>query len=126
MSGGRKLPHTREKAIAALLECDTVEAAAARARVGQRTLQLWLRDGAEFRQQYRAARARLLDGALLRLQRGAQAAAETLVKRVRTRDAGPAIRAACAVLDQVTRLGGLLDLEARLAEVERRLDEEKR
>jgi hypothetical protein len=30
------------------------------------------------------------------------------------------------VLDQVTRLGGLLDLEARLAEVERRLDEEKR
>ena len=46
-----------------LLGSRTVEEAAQKSKVGERTLRIWLRDDCEFRAEFRAAQSELMEGA---------------------------------------------------------------
>jgi hypothetical protein len=65
---GDKLTGRQAAALAALLAEPTVQAAAVKAGIGERTLQRWLRDPG-FISEFRAARRQLVEGAVARLQR---------------------------------------------------------
>src|SRR5207302_1423661 len=65
---GEKLTGRQAAALAALLSEPTVQAAAARAGVGERTLLRWLKDPG-FRREYRAARSAAVEHAAGALQR---------------------------------------------------------
>src|SRR5947208_3667217 len=96
---GQKLSRKREQAIAALLAAPTVKKAAARAGVSERTLQLWLADP-DFREAFRAARRRVLEGAVANLQHASRAAVATLRRNLRCGAAAVEVRAAVAILEQ--------------------------
>jgi hypothetical protein len=119
MPGGRRSDAARERAVLALLNRPTVEQAAAEAGVSERTLRRWLREDAEFRAAYAEARSAAVDDALRQLQRGAGIAVRALVRHAKDTDAGISIRAAQALLDQLGRLSERVELEARVAELER-------
>ena len=111
----------REFAIAALSAGDSQADAARRAGVNARTIQRWLDDDA-FVAAVREARAAALDSALGRLHSLSLKAATTLGLLLSPRSQ-PSIRlaAARAVLEASLRLRESLDFEARLADVEAKL-----
>jgi hypothetical protein len=108
MAGGSKAGK-REVAIASLLTEPTLEAAAAKAGIGCRTLKLWLAQPA-FADAYRRARRQVLDAAVGRMQAAAGEAVDTLlaVARGGAKDADR-VRAAVALLDHAGR--GLSDAD---------------
>ena len=117
MSGhGEKLSRRQELAIAALLTQPTVEAAAAAAGVSSRTLHGWLKE-LPFLRAYRAARRRILEGAIGRLQQAADQAVQALVAALQADRAADRIRAASILLEQ--GLAGLQrwDLEEELRQL---------
>jgi hypothetical protein len=103
MAGHGEKTRKQETAIAALLTETTVEAAAAKAGVGYRTLKGWLAEPA-FRTAYRQARRELVEGAVGRLQAATGQAVDTLlaVARDGAKD-GDRVRAAVALLDHAFR-----------------------
>src|SRR5262249_54032544 len=107
---GDKRGRKQEEAIAALLECRTVEEAAQAARVSPSTLKRWLQLP-DFRAAYRQARRGLVEGAVGRLQAAAGQAVDTLpaVATDGKKD-GDRGRAAVALLDHAFR--GLTDADA--------------
>jgi DNA-binding transcriptional MerR regulator len=113
-NGGRA-----QKALAALLGEPTLARAARTAGVSERTLRYWLRKPA-FLRAYRQARRQVLEAAVGQLQRAAGRAVRTLVKALATEKASDRIRAALGILDRGLRGAELLDMEERLAELERR------
>jgi hypothetical protein len=72
---GDKRDRLRDQAIAALLTCSSIRAAADECGVNESTLRRWLREPA-FGAAYRAASASVLDGAIGRLQAGLVEASE--------------------------------------------------
>src|SRR5437870_1661431 len=66
--GRSKLPGQMERAIAALLTCRTHQEAARQAGIGERTLQRWLAEEPQFIAVLRAARRRLVETTIGRLQ----------------------------------------------------------
>src|SRR5262245_28550089 len=109
MGGRTKLDGKQEAVIAALLTEPTHAAAAAATGVGEATLQRWLRRPA-FRDAYRAARRRLLEAALARLQQSAGRAVEALERNLTCGQPAHEIRAAFGILDQAVKAQELLDL----------------
>jgi hypothetical protein len=114
---GAKLPRKREVAIAALLSHPTVEAAAAAARVSERTLRLWLRDP-EFIAEYRTARRTVLEAATGRLQQAAGQAVDALLRNLTCGRPAAEIRAAATILQLAHQAVELVELEQRVAELE--------
>lgn len=112
-----------EAFVAAMLEEPTIEAAAKRAGIGRRTGQKWLQDP-DVRKLYDETRRQLLDHTLVGLQRisgrAVSALDEGLGSGNRTADR---IRAANVALTHLLRLRELVDLEERLAVLERRMAE---
>ena len=100
---GEKLSRKQEQAVAALLEESTLTAAAARVKVGERTLRNWLREPG-FHAAYRRARRELVESAIGRLQAAAGLAVDTLlaVAKGGAKD-GDRVRAAVALLDHAFR-----------------------
>jgi hypothetical protein len=100
---GEKLSRKQEQAIAALLEESSIQAAAVRARVGERTLRNWLQLPA-FGAAYRRARRNLVEGAIGRIQAATGQAVDTLlaVARDGAKDSDR-VRAAVALLDHAFR-----------------------
>lgn len=120
MSGhGEKLTRTAEAAIAALLTEPTVEAAAAKAGIAAATLRRWLQRP-EFLAAYRAARRRVVESAIARLQAAAEKAVAALERNLTGRRASNQIRAAVAILDRAVRGVELLDLAERVEALEGR------
>jgi hypothetical protein len=113
---GEKLSRKQEQAIVALLEEATIQAAAVRAHMGERTLRNWLKQSA-FRAAYRKARRELVEGAIGRIQAATGQAVETLltVAKGGVKDADR-VRAAVALLDHAFR--ALTDADALHAERE--------
>jgi hypothetical protein len=109
MPGGKKPPHKREQAIAALIACGSVEKAAAQCGVSERTLRNWLAEP-EFRSAYRQERRKLLDNAVLILQTASVQSVATLVKHMQGPKPESAVRAAQIILDQCFRGTEALDL----------------
>jgi DNA-binding transcriptional MerR regulator len=122
MPGGRKLPHKREQALAALIESGSVEEAAAKCDVSERTLRTWLKEPA-FKDEYRQARRRLLDDAVLALQQASRKAVEALVSQLDAAKPSDVIRAAAAILDRAFRGAEVLELAESLEDLQRQLDD---
>jgi hypothetical protein len=81
MPGSQRLTRTQEKAIAALLAERTIQDAAARAKVSERTLTYWLKLPA-FAAEYRHARQRVVEHAVGKLQAASSLAVDALVKNL--------------------------------------------
>src|ERR1017187_8911374 len=76
---GAKFGHKMEQAIAALLTCRSVEAAARTVGIGVNTLSRWMKEQ-EFQTAYREARRMAFSHSIDRLQDAAGAAATTVLK----------------------------------------------
>lgn len=106
-----------------MLECDSVAAAARKARIGYATLKRWLRDDAEFRAAYRKARHDLFDESVRVLQRAATDTSKRLVAL--TKSAVPQVAlGAIKLLREEARAGQeVIDLGDRIDALERAKEE---
>ncbi len=120
MSGhGEKLSRKQELAIAALLQCPTLAAAAKQAGIGEATLWRWLQRS-EFEAAYRVARYASVEHAITQLQQGTGQAVDTLRTIMGDGEAPPSSRVAAAktVLDLALKLRETEGLEERLTTLE--------
>jgi cell division inhibitor SulA len=115
---GEGLTGRRLRALEALLSCPTIKAAAKAARVGERTLRGWLKEPA-FLATYRAARRQLVEAALAQMQRATGKAVKTLVACLKAPKEGDRVKAALGILDRAVKAVELIDLEERVAGLER-------
>lgn len=122
---GEKLTRKQEQAVAALLEHTSLARAGAAVGVSEKTLRRWLKEP-RFREAFGEARRRLLDDAVRALQRGAAAAVAALLRELGAAKSADVIRAAVAVLDRAFAGTQLMDLEERLAALERLMKERQR
>jgi hypothetical protein len=114
---GERRSRLQEGAIAALLSAPTQAEAAQQAGVSQRTLRGWLRRP-DFLAAYRAARRRVLEDALSRLQAATGQATDTLVRALTCGQTGTEIKAALGILDHAVKAAEWFDLDERLTAVE--------
>jgi hypothetical protein len=108
-----------EAAISALLCSGTLSEAAATAGISEKTLRSWMKDSA-FSAAYRAARGEILERTVGRLLRASVRAVATLEAALDADRVGDRIRAAAAILDRAASGLELLDLVARVEELERK------
>jgi hypothetical protein len=101
---GAKLERRQHAAIAALLAESTVGKAAARAKVGERTLRRWMTESPAFRAGYAAARSAALDGAVKQLQVASTQAVRVLQRIARNKLAQDAARVSAARAINTTAL----------------------
>lgn len=114
---GQKLARKQESAIAFLLSEPTIEQAAEKVGISKHTLKIWLARP-DFSSAYSAARRQVLSDAVTKLQKAASQAVDTLVRNLTCGIAAPEIRAAEIVLEQANKGVELLDLAARIEELE--------
>ena len=109
----------QQRAILALLSTKNVAEAAARAKVGKRTLWRWLGDPM-FRASLAGAEADMLDAATRRLLQLQEGAIETVQAIMQDGEANASVRlrAAQAVLDYLLKLRELRNVEQRLTALE--------
>jgi hypothetical protein len=113
MPGGEKLTRKRELALAALLSEASIQAAAAKVGVTERTLRSWLAQpafAAAFKDRCRA----VLDTATSALRGATEGAVECLRRNLTCGKAAAEIRAAVGILDHALKTVELLDLMKRL------------
>jgi hypothetical protein len=122
---GEKLTRRQEAAIVALLTTGTVEAAAKKAGLAYSTLRAWLQRP-DFREAYREARRRLLDDAVLVLQKLATSAVLSLGEQLKADKPTVCIQAATVILDRAFRGTELCDLIAEVENLKRAVEEMKR
>jgi transposase-like protein len=115
---GEKLSRKQEQSIGALLTEPTISAAAAAVGIGEATLRRWMKLD-DFTTEYRAARRQVVEQATARLQQASSGAVDTLVKSLEADSESVQLRAAIAILADATNAVELLDLEERLAALER-------
>lgn len=113
----------REEAIAALLACSTIEAAAKAVGISEPTLLRWLKEE-EFSAAYRAARRQSVNVAVTRLQQASSSAVETLVSIMQDAEKPGSVRlsAARSVLEFAIKAGEMQELEERMQELEATLE----
>ena len=121
-----RLTSKQEKAIPALLEHPTLDAAAKAAGVTAATLRRWMKQEA-FTEALRAARLRILDVATIKLRQATDAAVDTLKRNLTCGSPGAEIRAAQVILDTAYKSAELEEMEERIAALEDLLaDKEER
>jgi len=121
---GEKQSRKRDLAISALLECSTIPEAAQKVGIGTRTLRRWLTDET-FLREFRAAKRRVVDAAIGRLQQ-ASAEAVSVLKAVMLDPNSPAmarLSAARIILEMSVKAIELEDIEARLSTLEKAIGE---
>jgi hypothetical protein len=124
---GAKFGRKQEEAIAALLTHRTVEEAATAIKVATKTLLRW-KQVPDFAAAYRQARRDAFRQCIARLQYGSTAAASTLLK-IRVDVNAPAscrLRAADSVIAHTLKAIELEDIEARVAALERSMQDSKK
>jgi hypothetical protein len=124
--GRKKLGRKMEAAVAALLAEPSHRAAAARAGVAESTLHRWLRDEPGFAAAYRAARRAVVEHAVAQLQALTGDAVARLRANLTCGTPHAEIRAAVAILGHALRGVEVLDVLARVQELERRDAEQER
>jgi hypothetical protein len=119
---GSKLGRRRERAIQALLECDSQKEAARNVGIGEVTLWRWMQEP-EFNQAFREAKRRVLDEALITLQKATGKAISALVSILddQEKPASARVTAARTILETAVKTIQFEDLEARVHELEQRL-----
>ncbi|HEY7336056.1 MAG TPA: hypothetical protein VH639_14300 [Bryobacteraceae bacterium] len=124
---GSKFGRKKEEAIAALLTQRNVEEAARAIGVAPKTLLRWMKDS-EFDADYRQAKRAAYAQSIARLHQMSSAAASTLGK-IMVDSSAPAstrVRAAESILSHTAKAIEIEDLEARVSELERAAEEQKR
>jgi transposase-like protein len=124
---GTKFGRKKEEAIAALLTQRNIEEAAKTVGIAPNTLLSWLKIP-EFQAAYREARRAAFGQAVARLQQGTSAAATTLLKTLVDpgTPASVKVRAAEAIFNQAGKAFEIEDIEARVSELERAAEAQKR
>ena len=124
---GGKFGRKKEEAIAALLTQRNIEDAAKHIDISANTLLRWLKVP-EFAAAYREARRAAYGQCIARLQQASSAAATTLLKIMLDSNAPAScrIRAADSVLSHATKSIEIEDIEARVSELERAAEAQKR
>jgi hypothetical protein len=117
MPGGQRLTRTQEKAIAALLAEATIQNAALRAKVSERTLKYWLKQPA-FAAEYRLARQRVVEQAIGILQQASIQAVATLVRNLNCGRHAVEVSAANSLLERSTAAIETFDILTRLEALE--------
>ena len=117
---GERLSRKQELAIAALLGQPTIEEAAQTVGVNEKTLRTWLKLPT-FHAEFRAARRRIVEGAITRLQQLTLGAVLALHRNLTSGNPAVEIRAAHIILDQSTKAIELDDVLQRIDELEARL-----
>jgi hypothetical protein len=122
----QKLSAKQERALVALLDCGEIKQAAETAGVTKVTLWRWLQ-APDFQSRYRAARRQLVETAIAQLQSDCTIAARVLreVAEDRQAPASSRVAAARAIIEQSVSAVQLTDLQERLEEVERLLQEQE-
>ncbi len=123
---GQKLTPKQELALVALLDCGEIKEAAKTAGVAEVTLWRWLQLSG-FQSRYRAARRQLVETAIAQLQSDCTTAARVLREVAEDKEAPASSRvaAARAIIEQSVSAVQLTDLQERLEEVERLLQEQE-
>jgi hypothetical protein len=123
---GRNLKAKQEEAILALLTTTNVEQAARAAKIGPRTLYRWQQDP-EFDKAYRKACRDAFGQGTARLQQASGAAVSTMLKIMLDQNvsASTKLRAADLVRTHGAKAIEIEDVEARVAELERAMAEQK-
>jgi hypothetical protein len=114
----------REAAILGLLTEPTLLKAAESAGIGEKTLRRWLKEPG-FQAEYRAARRRIVDVAIGRLQQASSEAVDTLQRNLTCDQPAVEVRAATVILEQAGRYLEIADLEQRLQVLESLLEEKQ-
>ena len=118
---GSKRPQREDAALAALLSEPTIEQAATTAGISEPTLWRWLADPS-FKARYREARRQVVEQAVSALQRAAGESVEALRRNLTCGAPTAEIAAAKAILEQAFRGIEVLDLAARIEQLERTRD----
>ncbi len=118
VNGGKKLTSRQEKAVAALLTARTIPEAASEAGIGGRTLERWLSEDPAFVAEYRAARRRVVEAAVSRLQDATTEAVDCLKQNLSCGMPSTEVRAASVILDHALKAVELYELETRLSALE--------
>ena len=125
MNGGKQ--RKRESLVSALLQCRTLEDAAQASGLSLRTVKRWLADQ-DFRDEYKAARRRLVESATGHLRAAMGRACDVLDAVANDPAAAVASRVSAArtIIELALRSHEVEDLEDRITELEKALREEKR
>lgn len=109
-----------ERAIAALLREESIEAAAAATGIGSRTIHRWLLKDEAFQRAYRLAKRQVVEQAQAQIQRATGKAVKVLVSIMEDEVMPPSARvtAARAVLEMAFRAVEIDDLETRIQALE--------
>jgi hypothetical protein len=118
---GQKRSRRQERAIAALLECDSLGAAAEQAGIAKSTLSRWLTEP-QFSEAYRNARGQLLSAAINRLRKLSRNAVDVLQEVAEDKKAPHAARvsAAARIIDSALEAAKIQDLVERVNDLEHR------
>jgi hypothetical protein len=125
VSGGHGEKRSRREAaaIAALLSCPTIDAAAEQAGIAGSTLRGWLRDAA-FQQQYREAQRQVVAHAIVGLQQDVTDARDALRRNLTCGVPAAEISAAKAIIEQAVKATESATVD-RLEAIERLLNIEQ-
>jgi hypothetical protein len=115
-NAGRR-PQREDVALAALLSKPTIEAAAKKAGISESTLLRWLAEPS-FKARYRDARRQVVEMAVCQLQTATSDAVESLSRNLKCGVPASEIAAAKAVLDFAVKGVELVDLAARVEQLE--------
>ncbi len=107
----------KEKALTALLNSASVTEAAGRSRLSERTLYRFL-DDADFKAEYTAARRRIFEQNIFRLQSLHAAAVETLERNLHCENPSVEVRAAQIVIESNRKDFETFDILERLEALE--------
>jgi phage terminase small subunit len=116
-SHGSKMANKQDKLISALLTTRTIEQAAKKAGVGENTVYRWL-ELPEFQTAYREAKRKVVDNAIMQLQKATGEAVEVL-REVMSDNESPAnarVASAKAIIEQALRA---VELEKVIERVEK-------
>jgi DNA-binding MurR/RpiR family transcriptional regulator len=117
-----KLPEKQEKVIAALVSCASIKEAAEKSKVSETTIWRYMQDAA-FMEEYRAARRKIVEHALVRLQHDADGAAGVLMEVAQdvTAPASARVAAARTILERAMHTIDQDELQARIDRLEEHL-----
>lgn len=123
--GGDYITPIKEKALAALLDNNTMTDAANAAGISRKTLYNYLNNDEEFKKRYNEGVTHLVSDATLMLKKSFTPCIERLQRIVRSDHVQPAVQVqACrAVLDYGLKMIEIHDIEKRLNEFEKMMEE---
>jgi hypothetical protein len=119
---GSQLVRKKHAAIAALLTHASIEKAAISVGISEKTLWRWLQLP-EFSQAYQTARDEVLTQSLSLMHKATGTAVATLIRNLKCGNPSVEVRAAIGLLDQTYKGREHLETEARLAAIEKMLEE---